>query len=1018
MECLFFFLAGIFCIIPSVPRLFLIVLLSSLYVHAQSVLMERYAVEDGLSQNLVTAMAQDRHGFIWFGTKDGLNRFDGSTFRIYRSSVYDSLTLQSNFISVLFVDASGVLWVGTMGGGLSRFNEATGTFTTFRHRSGDSLTIPSDYVNGILGGIRGSLIVSTIDGGIAFFDTLARTFSSLNRNAARTLPLSLSRPCLLDSDTVLWIGTRNDGLFRYKIATGELFHYPSGKGEKGPSDPRVKEVYRDSKGTYWIVTERGVDAFDLRTGIFTSHQIVKNGTVLPGAEIREISGDEYFLNVYVQCGVYNVRTRKFSPYEVSEGIPLTFVDKSGMLWLSTGGFGVLKYNPLLERFNKRNGVMWRDLFRDDIARAMKMKHVTYDEPLEIHTIIKDRDGAVWFQIPGRGVFRFDRGRVDEYRFNDPARGVAWNGIDRIFEDRSGDVWLSYDFNLAKYDNKRNAFTHHSLRRYAPSGLALTNTTEYDAITAVYKDAAGIFWFGTPSAGLIRFDEKDKGISLYKADAKSKISLSNNFILAIHDDPHDPSVLWIGTDGGGLNRFDTKSRSVTHRFSSADILPNDVVYGILSDRQGKFWMTSNNGMFVFDPAAMVVTARYDVNDGLQSNEFNRYEFWKDSTGRMYFGGINGWNSFYPDSITVRIYNPDIVLTDVKVMNHSVAYPRPALPLTTSLQSTKQIVLQPDQNMITFEFASLDYAAPKKNRYRYRLEGLNDHWIESGTERTAVYTNLDAGTYTFSAEGTNSDGVWSHNSATIVVTILPPYYKTWWFQSGAAVMVILAVTFSVRSRFSRLKKEKEMQQKFSRQVLEQQEQDRERIAAELHDSLGQNLLVVKNRAVLGMQTTKEDQAAADHFRNISSIISDTLKEVRTIAHNLRPYQLDSLGLTETIRSAVNKISGSTRLSIEMTIDDIDDTVQKEHEINLFRIVQECFNNILKHSGATKAEIAVRRTSSSIVIVISDNGKGMTIPLSNGNGFGMMGIQERVRILNGTMMLESQPGSGTTITMTIPV
>lgn len=986
---------------------------------AQQQAMQRYTVEDGLSQNLVTAFAQDLRGKLWFGTKDGLNMFDGYSFRVFRSALADTNALQSNYISALSADSSGVLWVGTLGGGISRLDESTASFRTWRHRAGDSDGIQSDYVNGIIAGPGTTLIVSTFDGGISLFNSSAGTFTPIARHSSPSIPYRTSRACYLDRDTVLWIGTQSDGLYTYHIPSGSVRHFAAGTGRKGPSHARVKDVHRDSKGTYWIVHESGIDEFDPRTSHFTPHTIVVDGAPAPGVEFREISPGKYFVNAYIRCGEYDPSTRQFHPYEVGVEVTSSFNDRSGMTWLSLGGRGVMKYNPIVERFHTARTSFWEGLYGEAIRAAKRTARIPSGARIESHTIVQDTGGVLWFEHYLQSVIRYEErtGSVTVIPLNDAKNGIRFDHLTRMFIDRTNTVWGTAGFTLLRYRPERGTFEEFPLQQCIADSVRLVNNTEYSALTTLFRDSQGILWLGTSNSGIIRFDESRRRAEIVPADAQNSRSLSSGHILSIHDDPGVPEILWIGTDGGGVNRFDTRTRTVTDRYSTADQLPNDVIYAILKDKKNMLWMSSNNGLFVFDPAERKVTAHYDMRDGLQSNEFNRYEWRKDREGRLYFGGVNGWNSFTPEEIVRRRYEPEVILTDLKIMNSSVVHPRPAAPLLNALALTERVVLQPEQSMISFEFASLDFASPVKNRYRYVLEGWNNRWIDAGTVRTATYTNLDPGTYRFVVQGTNSDGVWSSKSASIEIIVLPPYYKTWWFRSGTALLLAVGTIFTIRSRFLRLRREREQQREFSQRLMEQQEADRERIAAELHDSLGQNLLVVKNRAVQGERMT-DDRAAAEHFTQISAVISDSLKEVRSISHNLRPYQLDSLGLTETIRSTVKKLSESTPLEIRSSIDEIDGLLPKEQEINLFRIIQESFNNILKHSGAVRCAVTVKRTGNTMTVTISDDGRGMSGQHPDNTGFGLMGIRERVRMLGGTLALESSAGKGTTITIEVNV
>ncbi len=984
-------------------------------------LFERYTVEQGLSQNLVMSIAEDRHGFLWFGTKDGLNRFDGYSFRVFRNSINDTSTLSANYITSLHIDSTQTLWIGTSGGGLNRFNEETETFTSFRKVEKDRTSIPSNYVFKIISGWNGKLFVATIDGGVCSFDPTTNVFTRILFDSTEiTLPYSsMVSSLFLGRDSTLWISTLSKGIFAYNFHTGKREHIFCTHTKFGLTENVAKNIFEDSRRRIWIANDHGFDILDRSTGIAANHRIIQNHDTLPGVAVQELSDGRFFINVFSNQGYYDPVTRKFQPLGITLSTK-TYFDHSGMLWVSTGGYGIIKYNPLLERFHRRPGPFAFERFEEEFSEIQKSNSITANvRTVDKYTVVRDFSGTLWFwEKRNRRLDAYNTftKKLTVFTPEDLKEGIKIHEPQRVFAVNDSSVWITFGSALARFDSLKKKFITYNLAEYAENPSLLKNSTEYAFLTAIHRGKNNIVWIGTTNAGLIKFDEQKGRVEFFRSVVNDSTTLTNNYVLTILDDPNDPAVLWIGTDGGGLNRFDTRTNIVTHRFTASNGIPNDVIYGILSDKQKYLWMSCNSGIFSFDPLTMKVTARYDAHDGLQSSEFNRYEFWKDETGKMYFGGIEGWNSFYPESIYTRTYVPPIVFADIKVQNQSIVFSNTLQHSTAKPQ--KPVTLHPDQNIITFEFASLDYAAPNKNKYAYMLEGFDNGWNYSGTNRTATYTNLDPGSYTFRVKGTNGDGVWNERGTSIQIIVLPPYYKTWWFRGGVLVIVIGSLIVIVRRRFTILRREQQWQEEFSRQLLEQQEQDRERIAAELHDSLGQNLLVVKNRAVLGARNAEEQHQSKDHFDFISSIISDTLKEVREISHNLRPYQLDRLGLSDALHSTVQKVSESSSIIVEREIDDVDNVFTKEKEINIYRIVQESLNNILKHSHATKAKLAVKINHNVVFITVEDNGRGFSFADNkNGKGFGMRGMNERVRILNGTMSYHTEPGKGTKLEFEIP-
>jgi signal transduction histidine kinase len=475
------------------------------------------------------------------------------------------------------------------------------------------------------------------------------------------------------------------------------------------------------------------------------------------------------------------------------------------------------------------------------------------------------------------------------------------------------------------------------------------------------------------------------------------------------------VLWIGTDGGGLNRLNT----VTEQFTSLttkDGLPNNVVYSILTDTSLQLWMSTNNGLIRFDPRTNDIAA-YDAQDGLQSNEFNRNEYYKTGDGKFYFGGIYGYNAFYPSQILKNTIPPIVVITEFRLFNNPVIGGDLSSVLNRSITETDSIVLEYTDNMFSFQFAALDYNAPKKNRYAYQLAGFNSDWINANTARIATYTNIDPGTYVFRVKASNSDGVWNEEGTNIVVTVLPPFWMTWWFRGFLVLIFVSTGPTIYYFRVSQLKREQRRQQEVSRMLIESQEAERKRIAQEMHDSLGQELLVIKNRAVMGLKTAGEDSKEKRQLEQISDGATNVLTLVRTLSHGLRPPELDRLGVTETIRSILSNVREASNMTLHAELDVIDGMIKKEDEINLIRILQEALNNIEKHSGASVIDISIKCEQRHIAFTIKDNGKGFAADTVK-HGIGLAGISERVRILHGAIAITSAPAEGTMISIDIPM
>jgi signal transduction histidine kinase len=523
---------------------------------------------------------------------------------------------------------------------------------------------------------------------------------------------------------------------------------------------------------------------------------------------------------------------------------------------------------------------------------------------------------------------------------------------------------------------------------------------------ITEDRQGALWLGGVS-GMSRF--KDGVFTNYTTEQ----GLSNNYVRDIYEDAD--GTLWVGTYGGGLNRF--KDGRFTH-ITTREGLFDNIVSRILEDENGNFWMSCNRGIYrasrkeLNDLAEGRVKAinsvSYGVADGMKSNETNgggQPAGWKDLEGKLWFPTVKGVVRIDPDNFN-RL-PPPVVIEQVLVDK-------------TAADSHQSIRLRPGQSDLEIHYTGLSLTAPEKVRFRYRLEGYDRDWVDARERRVAYYTNISPGTYAFRVMAANNDGVWSTQDATIQVVVVPPFWRTWWFIS-LSVFAIAAIAFLLyRRRIGQLERAHAAQEAFSRRLIESQENERKRIAAELHDSLGQELLIIKNRAALGLKLLEDADRTREQIEQIAGTASQAIAGVRQIAYNLRPYHLDEIGLTQSLEELVERISGSCPVSFAARIDYIDDLCPKDSAINLYRIVQEGINNVVKHSGATEAKLLISRSPREVEVLIEDDGQGFN-PAGDAArrpGFGLTGLAERARILGGTLSVDSAPGRGTVLKLRIPV
>ncbi len=453
----------------------------------------------------------------------------------------------------------------------------------------------------------------------------------------------------------------------------------------------------------------------------------------------------------------------------------------------------------------------------------------------------------------------------------------------------------------------------------------------------------------------------------------------------------------------------------------DGLPNNVIYGILKDKRGNLWLSTDMGICRYSPSTGNVKD-YTQDDGLQSNEFNQGSAFEASDGKFYFGGINGFNSFYPDSIRDNPNVPPVVFTDLKIFNTSVKPGRNG-KLKQTIWTARSIRLNYGDAVLTFDFAALEFTDPLRNQYAYKLIGFDKRWVNLGNRREVTYTNLDPGSYVLRIRASNNDGVWNEEGASLDIFISPPLWMTWWFRTIAVLLFLSIGPLIYYRRVTALKKESVLQREFSRRLIESQESERNRIAAELHDTIGQDLLVIKNRAYLAQQAKRLNSNAKAQLENITETVTQSLQNVRQIVRNLRPYHLERIGLTAALKAMLDNIIRSTPIRFEISVDQIDGLLAdrtREREVNFFRIVQESVNNIIKHSAAKNATVTVKREAGRIVAIIRDDGNGFDYPSYQENGLkaglGLSSMTERAGMLGGTLTVTSGNEIGTTVTLTI--
>ncbi len=818
---------------------------------------DHLTIEDGLSQSSVYAILQDKKGMMWFGTWDGLNRYDGYRFTVFKYDSQNPRSISNNAVWSLYEDSKGILWIGTENG-LNRFDREKERFIRYVHDPGNPAGLAGKKVKTIAEDRNGMLWLGTEESGFSRFDRSTEKFQHYQHRPGNPQSVSHNdvRSICIDSEGILWIGTWGGGLNRFDPVTEEFTLYRHDQENPGSlSDDFIRTVYEDRSGILWIGTQNsGLNSFDRKTNQFTRFQPDRNRSfslsdkdVLSVCETR--TGELWIGTYGGGLNRFDRTGQHFVPYRQTPGLTTglnnnnvwsLYEDRSGILWIGTAEGGVNKKYPNLKPFkhfqnnpddpdsvsgsdvwsfcedSKR--VLWVGVWDFGLNRFDKEKGIFahyMPDPLSPHAvsqndivhILEDQEGTMWIGTAEGGLNRFDpqTGRFTNYR-HDPANphSIAHNNVFTIYEDRNRTLWIGsyYGKSLSCFDRESETFTNYSHDPGNPDSYC-----GYE-IRSLLEDAKGNFWVLTGGGGLCLFDREKEKFSSYTHDPANPQSLSNNTATVIHEDRS--GRLWVGTWGGGLNRFDRET-GIFKAYREQDGLPSDSVVGILEDEKGNLWLSTFRGLSQFNPDTEIFK-NYTPEDGIQSYEFNTGAAFRSRDGQMFFGGTDGFNAFYPKEIQDNPYIPPVVLTDFLIFNKPVFICENSV-LQNAIGESQEITLSHKDSVFTFGFSALNYIFPKKNRYKYKMENFEEKWNEvDSTRRFATYTSMEPGEYVFRVIGSNNDGIWNEKGASVRIIVLPPWWQTWWFRISLTVSFILMIfgvhrwrIYAIKQRNILLKKE---------------------------------------------------------------------------------------------------------------------------------------------------------------------------------------------------------------------
>jgi signal transduction histidine kinase/ligand-binding sensor domain-containing protein len=971
----------------------------NLFAQSRSVKFEHIGMEQGLSQSTVYCILQDRQGFMWFGTQGGLNKYDGYGFIVYKKDVFDSTSLSWNDVPAIHEDHAGTLWVGTSGGGLHRFDREKEQFTRFVYDSNNPQSLSHNSVSAVYEDRSGVLWVGTNDG-LNRFDRDKKKFArflydpkdpnSLQGNSVFSIyedrsgtlwigterwlnkfdrqkeqfthyehdpqnpPNTRARPItaiLEDRYGTLWIGTRSAGLKKFDRGTGQFthfFHDPN--NSRSLSNDRVQAIYEDRTGTLWIGTwGGGLNQFDRNQKHFTRFfNDPKNPRSLVGNFVMSIhedrSGRLWVGTFFTGISTFDPAKEQFTQFVKDPYNPnglrgnavLSFhEDQAGTLWIGCSGLARLSRD---NRDTKQFGY-----FVHDPNNPKSLSHNN------VSAICEDEAGMLWVgTLPG-GLNKFDCNTKQFTHFvHDPKnpQSLSDNGIWTIYQDAASrnTLWIGTQGGLNKFDRDTAQFTRYVHDPKNPHSLS------GNVVWAICRDSASphTLWLGT-SGGLNRFDYNTEQFTHFVHDPTNPHSLSHNRVYAICEDPASPDVLWLGTSDGGLNRFDRNTQQFSY-YTEKDGLPNNTICGILMDEHGRLWLSTDNGLSCFDPQTKIFH-NYNMADGLPYNEFHAGAYYKSKSGEMFFGSFNGFIAFHPDKIKDNPYIPPVVITAFQRYNTEAAEGKPIIEKGISIKQA--ITLSYKDNILAFEFAALSYRNSFKNQYAYKLAGFNDNWIQLGIKRGITFTNLDPGEYTLHVKGSNSDGVWNEEGASLKITITPPWWLTRWAYAIYALLVMAGVFATDRFQRRRLLAKERVQAQIREAELHAQTAEAQAKALQAENA----------RKEVELQKAAELKAAYQELDAAHTNLKATQQQLITQEKLASLGQLTA-GIAHEIKNPLNFVNNFAQLSAELT-----DEFVEQLNANADKTVAEVrgaledlladlrINNVKIHEHGKRADSIVR-------------------------------------------------------------
>lgn len=1099
---------------PYKPLIALILFLClCLSINGQDIPFKRIPNQLGLSQNLITCLFQDKQGFLWVGTKDGLNRFDGYSFQVFRSNAFDTTSLSGNYIQDILEDQKGQLWVATTKG-VNILNRKSERFTRILAGANG---LSHAETTGIVEDQEGNIWVMTSGGGINQISPAYPANGSPHFDIKHFLPTSATDTSwpssamriMIDRDNNIWsYGT--DGIRRIfkdsKTGAYRAVHFTINQlnlntnlfqlenlqlNDSGTDKRQIFAIFLDESRQLLATTPIGLARWDNTAQQFRFQTIdlrrdsvgdfPMEGTIFGvGLESQK---QQYWLSGYLALTILDAKTGqlmdRFSNKSgrlggLANANALALLeDRAGIIWLGTNGNGLFKYVPHIQRFNQgegnkrwtgrsfrsicqtKDGTVWAgttqaqlfqwDMSQNEMVPVILNTSWERDSPDRfsvIYTMLEDRKGRLWLGGPkGLFVFYHKNGKIQEWKHfpiaQTNASALNRNGVRDLYEDAEGKIWLISLESFGWFDSETEEFHGES---YLPYVEGAGSPGHYPCI---FQQSDGTFWLGTDN-GLLKYRAETKTFTAFRSDANNPESLSNNVIKCIAADHREPErYLWIGTGGGGLNRFDAQAETFEH-FTIEDGLPDQVIYSVLDSEDGHLWLSTNSGLSRFNPEDRTFR-NYTSTDGLQDNEFNTSAYFKSNTGQLFFGGINGVNAFYPSTLADNSFSPPIVLTDFKISNKSVDFQATDSPLKQPISEVESITLSYKDKVFSFEFAALDFTDPSRNQYAYMLEGFDKNWQFIGNSRTATFTNIDPGRYTFRVKGSNNDGIWNEEGTSIQLIILPPWWQTWWAYTLFGIALLAGVTVFYRFNLNRQLAQREAQR------LREMDELKSQLYTNITHEFRTPLTVIKGMAEQVPQVWELPNVMEIIRRNSDNLLRMVnqlldLAKLESGGLRLNLKQADMIAYLRYLTESFHTMAEDRKIKLRFIADELE-LMMDFDEGKVQQIVYNLISNALKFTpegGAVKVKVSSKAIGGipglgkekMLQLSVKDSGIGIApdkLPYifdrfyqvdasstrkAEGTGIGLTLTKELVELMGGLITVESKPEEGTEVLVLLPI